>query len=293
MRYSDWIQKLHVRSWTEGKFERYLNNTMVQFKGHRNHLLIGFNSQFDIKKDNAVFVPWGSEYAMERDISFLGFATHMPNWYRDGWPEEKIKELLDQGFFNQFSRIVVAGHSMGGYGALALARLIPGAEVVAFSPQTSMNRDTIDFDDRFGRSHRLDWSDPMSDAVDAVKTVPKVWLFYDPKNELDSRHAQRLTDPNTTHLLTRYAGHSSFLLLKRMGSSSAVMDEIFEGTFSRQRFLQLYRNRRYLDWFKNKLLEYFEADERANWIERTKSAHGNLIKTTEELPIDRKAQDHL
>ncbi len=294
MRYSDWIQKLHVRSWSEGRFERYLNNTLVHFKGTRDVLVVGFNSQFDLKKDNAVFVPWGSGYAMERDFSFLGFATHMPNWYRDGWAAEKIRDLAAQGFFTPYRKIIVAGHSMGGHAALVHAPLIPGAQVAAFSPQSTMNRDIAPFDDRFGRSHRLDWSDPASDAATVVASLAKVSLFLDPSNPEDAQHADRMTGPNVHRFHTLHAGHSSFLLLNRMGVAHQIMDSLVDGTLTPAEFYAAYRNRRYLDWFRNALLQHFEKNERDTVVERIKIVHKKFLETAgDDNPTDRTAPDYL
>ncbi len=293
VRYSDWIQKLHVRSWSEGRFERHLNNTLVHFKGNRDVLVVGFNSQFDIKKDGAVFHPWGSAYAMERDFSFLGFATHMPNWYRDGWPAQKINDLVTEGFFQQFRRVIFAGHSMGGYGALAHAPLVAGADVAAFSPQSTMDRDRVGFDDRFGRSHRLDWSGPGSDAADGLNAIPKVSLFFDPANVEDRRHADRLAGPSVQIYKTFMAGHSSFLFLNRMGVAQTLMDSIVEGTLDAPEFYAAYRNRKYLDWFRNALITHFERDERQTVVDRIKAAHLTFMDSVEDTPTNRTAPDAL
>lgn len=256
-------------------------------------MLVGFNSQFDLKKPDAVFTPWGSAYAMDRDISFLGFATHMPNWYRDGWPEQKILSLKKEGFFKPFNRILVAGHSMGGYGALIAARHIPNATVVAFSPQSTLNRDVIDFDARFGRANRLDWSDPQSDAATAVAKLKKAWVFYDPRQEDDRRHAARLMGKTVTAIPCHLASHASFLFLNRMGIAQSLIDDIFEDSLSVPAFYKAYRARRHLDWYRNSLVKYLEKTDRTDRIPTIEKTHADMVANATDLKINRAAPDYL
>ncbi|MGB0799937.1 MAG: hypothetical protein ACPGRD_11530 [Planktomarina sp.] len=282
-----------MRSWSEGRFERHLNNTLVQFKGNRSDLLVGFNSQFDIKKQDAVFVPWGSQYAMERDISYLGFATHMPNWYRDGWAEMRLRQLAEEGFFNQFDRILVAGHSMGGYMALVAARLIPNAKVVAFSPQTTMDQNVVEFEERFGRANRLDWSQVASDAAHVIGSLGQVTVFADPRHRDDTLHAKRLSGDAVQIMNCYGAGHSTFLYLNRMGVAQKLMDDLFEGPLDNSAFYQAYRNRRFMDWHRNSLMDWAEKTGRTAWVEGIQAAQKSLVQPDDALPLNRAGKDFL
>ena len=46
---------------------------------------------------------------------------------------ELLANLVAEGFFDRFDKVLFVGASMGGFGALNYASVVPGATVLAFS----------------------------------------------------------------------------------------------------------------------------------------------------------------
>jgi esterase/lipase len=114
--------------------------------------------------------------------SVLGVQSFNKDWFRLGEAPKLLANLVSEGFFDRFDKVLFVGASMGGFGALNYASVVSGATVLAFSPQTTMNREIAPFETRFKyRVNRTDWVAP--EHLDAAKAVPDlgpVFLVYDP-----------------------------------------------------------------------------------------------------------------
>lgn len=70
--------------------------------------------------------PWGYEFIEKQGWSMLGVLAGGWTWYREPWVSEQFDQLRDDGFFDQFKRVVFYGASMGGYAAAAFSAACPG-----------------------------------------------------------------------------------------------------------------------------------------------------------------------
>ncbi|MEZ5754781.1 MAG: hypothetical protein R3D90_08470 [Paracoccaceae bacterium] len=87
--------------------------------------------------------PW-LRWRMEKaGISLLGIMATRKDWYRNPDTPALIAALREAGLFARFRRVVFVGASMGGFAALAYAPMVPGAAVLAFSPQTTLARGIV------------------------------------------------------------------------------------------------------------------------------------------------------
>jgi len=80
--------------------------------------------------------PWGFSFIAAQNWSMLGVMANGWTWFRDGAVTREFERLRDEGFFDQFKRVVFYGASMGGYGAAAYSAIVPGSTVFDISPQS-------------------------------------------------------------------------------------------------------------------------------------------------------------
>lgn len=218
-------------------------------------LVVSFDNLASRREERAR-MPWGHEVLGAQGWSVLGVMVKRPDWFRDPELWAAFDQLRDQGFFRQFAQVSMYGASMGGYGALAFAPAAPGCTVMAFAPQSSLNRALVPFETRYRFGRRLgDWrAATYSDAAEGLKAAGKVYVAYDPWEPLDKAHAARLTGPNVTPLQMRGVGHKIPPALKRMGLLKAVALEALTGTLTAPEFHRMFRARRDMPLWQANLL---------------------------------------
>ncbi|WP_283177339.1 hypothetical protein [Gemmobacter sp. 24YEA27] len=137
--------------------------------------------------------PWLQARAAKGGFSILGLIASQRDWYRNEDTPALIRALRDAGFFAGFRRVVFAGASMGGFAALSLSALVPGAVVLAFSPQSTLAPGLVPFERRYPFARRKwDWQSAGCDAAQAVQGASEVWLIYDPFIPEDRAHVRRI-----------------------------------------------------------------------------------------------------
>lgn len=90
---------------------------------------------------------WGKPTIERRRVNAIGIAARTPNWFPRADLDAfvtKHRALLDR--FR--GRIVLAGHSMGGYGAIKYSGLFGASAVVATVPQYTLDRSILPNDKR-------------------------------------------------------------------------------------------------------------------------------------------------
>jgi pimeloyl-ACP methyl ester carboxylesterase len=272
---SDWQSNFFRENWTRAFWKRDLNHVCLHFEGHRDVLLVGFDSEFS-NNTSANWTPWGSVFAQAQDVNYLGFSSIKSTWYLEPWVTEQIASLVEDGFFDRFSRVVFAGHSMGGYGALQFSALVPGAHVAAFSPQTSLEEDRAPFDTRYPQANRLPWQGDSTDAAMHRYDPMRSFVFYDPYLPEDAEHAARLQTVGAQLLRSYHSNHGSLVFLNRMGIATEIMRAICFDSFTPEDFYALFRHRRTMPWFRKSLEGYFKAKNRPEMLLRIARAHEQI-----------------
>lgn len=105
--------------------------------GRSDFLLVTFN-EIGLLADGRNY--WGKPMIEANGISAIGIVSRTPNWFL---PPDDIDRFLEQHghILNGFKgRIVLAGHSMGGYGAIKYSGKFGASTVIATCPQYSLNR---------------------------------------------------------------------------------------------------------------------------------------------------------
>jgi hypothetical protein len=187
--------------------------------------------------------PWGFAFIEKQGWSMLGVMANGWTWYRDPWVTAEFDRLRDDGFFARFDRVVFYGASMGGYAACAFAAACPGADVVAISPQSTLDKRVVPWETRYKTAWGRDFSGPYGDAAAASRGARRVSILYDPYEPLDRGHAQRFDGPNVAHLRTPLMGHRLGSSLSQMGILTPVILKALAGTLEPVEFYRLLRAR--------------------------------------------------
>lgn len=197
--------------------------------------------------------PWGYSFIKEQGWSMLGVLAGGWTWYRNPWVSEQFDELRDSGFFNRFKRVVFYGASMGGYAACAFSAAAPGADVVAISPQTTLDKTIVPWETRYKVAWDRDFTGPYGDAAQASGAANKVYILYDPYEPLDSGHVARFENDNVERLRAPLLGHRLGSSLNQMGILSPIILGALSGTLTSQEYYQMLRNRKTFPRYQREL----------------------------------------
>ncbi len=102
-------------------------------------LVVSFEELDQVRLANPAGHPIGFQLAADRDWSHLCLLAHGDTWYCDRSVYGYFDRLVDDGFFEDFDRVVFYGSEMGAYGATAFSVAAPGATVLAIQPAASLN----------------------------------------------------------------------------------------------------------------------------------------------------------
>ncbi|WP_291337330.1 hypothetical protein [Albidovulum sp.] len=212
--------------------------------------------------------PWGFEFIEKQGWSMLGVMAGGWTWYRDYWAMGEFDRLAREGFFGRFGRVVFYGASMGGYAAAAFAAACPGAEVVAISPQSTLDKAVVPWETRYRTVWDKDFSGKYGDAAQASQAARRVTILYDPYEPLDAAHARRFTGANVTLLRAPLMGHRLGSSLLQMGILSEVMLKALAGSLTEAEFYRLLRARRDFPRYQRELFERAVARGRPDLARR-------------------------
>lgn len=199
--------------------------------------------------------PWGYAFIEKQGWSMLGVMAGGWTWFRDPWVTAQFDDLADSGFFARFDRVVFYGASMGGYGAAAFVPACPGADVVAISPQSTLDRALTPWETRYTTAWGRDFSGPYGDAAAVSAAAGRVILLYDPHEPLDSQHVARFTAANVMKLRAPMMGHRLGSSLQQMGILTPVILAALDGTLTEAEFYRQLRARKTFPRYQRELFD--------------------------------------
>lgn len=164
--------------------------------------------------------------------------------FREQWVSDQFDQLKKDGFFKQFNRVVFYGASMGGYAACAFSPAAPGCDVVAISPQSTVDKSVVPWESRYKVVWDRDFSGKYGDAALVSKKANRVSILYDPYEPLDAQHAARFTGKNVQHLRAPLLGHRLGSSLNQMGILSPIILGTLDGTLTSEEYYKLLRTRK-------------------------------------------------
>ncbi len=199
--------------------------------------------------------PWGFEFIEKQGWSMLGAMAAGWTWYRDPFPLAEFARLRDEGFFRRFKRVVFYGASMGGYAASAFAPACPGCEVVAISPQSTVDKTLVPWETRYRSVWGRDFTGPFGDAAEVSAAAARVTILFDPYEPLDRAHADRFTGANVVKLRCPLMGHRLGSSLSQMGLLTPTILGALSGTLTPADFYRNLRVRRDFPRYQKELFD--------------------------------------
>ncbi len=248
-----WFAEIHTGGARQGFYTRLENHAVMCIYRDPARLVVSFDNLSNVNDLSPGREPWAYKFVRDNGCSHLSVMARRKDWYRCPQLVEHLQKLSADGVFSAFDKVFFTGTSMGGFAALAFASLAPGATVISFNPQTTLDATLVPWEDRFGMGKARDWSLPHSDCAYEIDEVDKAFVFYDPFFTPDRRHVDRLEGGNVIRLKTWCSGHFSPVFLRRANLLKPIMQHALDGTLTPATFYQLYRERRMLPWYRRAL----------------------------------------
>ena len=253
-----WYREIYPGGDHKGWFHSFGVHSCSFVDRTSDQLVVSFDNLSQAGNDAYAREPWAQKFCSDRTYSHLGVYAQTPSWYRDAELISYLEHLRDTGFFKQFKRVAFIGTSMGAFAALTFSSLSPGATVMAFSPQTTLDEQLAPFETRFSKGKVNDWTLPYSDAAQQTSDASAIYLIYDVFHDKDTAHIKRLSGDNLIHLKAFGMGHKSALTLSRMDMLKEVMEGGIEGTLNKDDFYKSIRNRKDVYLYRQAMEGYLQ-----------------------------------
>lgn len=197
------------------------------------------------QKDRAGFGAHPNTPLGVHEWSSIHVATRRNDWFMGPHTGEAMDALARA--VRGCDEIAMLGSSMGGYGALLMGGRIGATRAVVFSPQCSVDPAKTPFDTR--------WNDDAAGLdfhwdriADWSAQLPRATLVYDPREQADARHVERLLAqaPHWRGVALPWSRHPSAMrVLRDADLLRDVARGLLEGTLSEDELVRVYRaNRR-------------------------------------------------
>ncbi|MHC0053979.1 phosphoadenosine phosphosulfate reductase [Actibacterium sp. D379-3] len=256
-----WFPHLSTVGNDRGEFERLGRSHAALFVNETPTLLVSFETA-DSLGDAPDSMPKAFDLAEDAGWSMLTLLTDSENWFRDPAVYGYFDQLVDNGFFEEFDRVVFYGAGMCGYAAAAFSVAAPGATVIALCPQATLDPRVTEWDPRFRAHRRLSFTDRYGYAPDMLEAANHAFILYDPDVSLDSIHAALFTRPNVSKLRCRWLNGTVEADLMNMGVLPEMIDAACEGKLTESVFHRLFRARRAHKPYLRRLLETLDSEQR-------------------------------
>lgn len=277
-----WYLEIRPGGGREGFYWKLADHSAVFVDRGAHQLVVSFDNLSDAGNPRFDRDIWAGKFCQDNGWSHLGIFAPGPSWFRDAGLIGYLERLRDDGFFSRFDRVCLCGASMGGFAALTFARLAPGATVIAFSPQTTLDLRRVPWETRFVKGTQQDWTLPYSDAAGQTGTAGPVYVVYDPFVEKDLRQAHRLSGSNIHHLKAFWLGHKTALVFRRMDQLKPLMHAAITGKLDMTTYYRLLRARRSIYLYRRNVEEHLIARDRAVLLNLFREAFKKMRREAQE-----------
>lgn len=249
---ADWLAALEQIGEENGFYERLGKRHAAAFIDDGPTLLVTFESRQGIQALSDTGQPLGFEMARATGWSQLAVICEGDTWFRDRAVYAFFDRMTDDGFFDEFDKVVFYGAGPCGYAASAFSVAAPGATVVAIQPQATLDPRMTNWDERFFDHRHLDFTTRYGYAPDMLDAAEQGFVIFDPRQTLDAMHAALFRAPNVTLLRAPFMGgvlQSSFLdmtllfrILARAGAGKLTPHWFFAMLRARRNYPPYLRN---------------------------------------------------
>jgi hypothetical protein len=239
----EWQQAMLAIAAGDGDFMALGDRHWAFFAEERPSLLVTFED-VDAIRDRHDKLPEHFALAKARGWSLMTILADGETWWRDPAVFRYFDRLADDGFLEDFDRVVFYGAGPAGYAAAAFSITAPGAELVLVAPRATLDPARARWDERHRISRRINFRDRYGYAPDMTESASRVWLIHDPLHKPDAMHASLFHRPWVTPLFARYTGEGTEDTLREMHALDRILEAAMDGKFSADYFAWLWRGRR-------------------------------------------------
>ena len=224
------------------EIEKTEKGLLIDFNGHKN-LLVSFGG-IQQGLGMPVFEFFNSISDIQCDKIY--FRDFNQAWYQKGVDSDlnhidKITKYLEDIINNkQYNKICFLGNSMGGYASILFGSILNIDKVVAFAPQTFINKSNriLNFDSRWRKQINkvYDYKAKRKEFFDLKKCLKRkasfktqINIYYSPNHRLDKKHAERLkSETNVILHPIDEGGHSVVKTVRNNGELKSLIKSTFE-----------------------------------------------------------------
>ena len=264
---SDWTAALARLGETTGFYEQLGKRHGALFVDQGDTLLVTFETIPGIQALSDDGAPLGFDLVRSQGWSHLCMVSDGDTWFRDKRIYGFFDQLNDDGFFDDFERVIFFGAGPCGYAAAAYSVAAPGAIVVALQPQASLDPRVTEWDERFAQMRRLSFTDRYGYAPDMIDAAQRAFVLYDPREPLDAMHSALFERRNVTRFRLPFMGSALQNDLIELDLLAPILTAAADGTLNTLSFARMLRVRRNHAPYLRKLLARLEAHERPDLAE--------------------------
>lgn len=258
----EWVDNLDDIGEERGYFEPLGQNHFAVLTDAAPTLLVTFETIDAIRNETDDEMPLGFDLVSENGWSHLGIIANGNTWFRDKSVYSYFDRLVDDGFFEDFDRVIFMGAGMCGYAAAAFSVVAPGCTVMIFNALATLDPRVTEWDHRFGSMRRTSFTDRYGYAPDMIEAADQVFVFYDPEEEMDAMHAALFTRPHVTKMRTRHLGRHILQDMIHMDILQPLLETAGAGNDVAAHFYKLFRNRHDYSPYLRHVLMRLEDDDR-------------------------------
>ncbi len=282
----DWHESLDRIGDEHGYYERLGPEHAALFIDAGPRLLVTFETRDAIRRTPRA-LPRGFDAVARNGWSLLALISDGDGLFRAPRVWGYVDRLVDEGFFEDFERVLFYGHHAGGYAAAAYSVAAPGARVLALRPLATLDPEIAGWDRRHLGSRRLDFTSRYGYAPDMVDAASHVTILHDPHHAADAIHAALFRRSNVTSLRAAHAGTRLEQILDQAGAIAPLLDLAMEDRLDRTAFARLWRARRNNAAYLRGLMRQLESANRPEQLARL-CRHG--LTTPEAQQFARKLE---
>lgn len=258
----DWKESMAKLAEEHGMYQPLGDRHFATFVDLNNTLLVSFETIQGIHSLSDQAQPLGFDMVKAQGWSHLCVISDGDTWFRDNRIYGFFDQLIDDGFFEEFDRVIFYGAGPCGYAAAAYSVASPGATVVAIQPQATLDPRITEWDERFVEMRRTSFTDRFGYAPDMLDAADQAYILYDPRQDLDAMHSALFERPNVTRLRLRNMGSTLQTRMIDMDILYRILSLAGAGKLTEKAFFKLYRARRDNLAYLRSLMALLDAEER-------------------------------
>ncbi|UWQ27364.1 phosphoadenosine phosphosulfate reductase [Leisingera sp. M523] len=259
---AQWKARMAALAEEHGMFQPLGDKHFATFIDQGNTLLVTFETMQGIHNLSDQAQPLGFDLVKNLGWSHMCVVSDGDTWFREGRIYGFFDQLIDDGFFDEFDKVIFYGAGPCGYAAAAYSVASPGAVVVAVQPQATLDPRMTEWDDRFADMRRLSFTDRYGYAPDMLDAADQAYVIYDPREQLDAMHAALFARKNVTRLRAAHLGDAVQTRLIEMEMLYHILSLAGSRKLTGGAFHKLLRSRRNNSFFLRNLLKNLERQDR-------------------------------